>query len=492
MFPFAVIPIAIWAARKAFGPKGASTDVSRTPWLDGFGWTFLLWFTALMVFVVAATGIVVATPLRLLLTLGALPFVFPGRLVRRVLVPLGLPRASFVVAWMGPWQFLQDRRGGACVAAALALARMAPGRRTSARAWVERRMGRKRLGGARVLAAGLVAEAEGNRLLAKSLMQGVAMFRTRNVDRRARWMAIEWQVAEAASEGRWTEVDTLTRLGPRTRRIAFLGAVARRMRGARLPPSNLMLRLFWLMSPSRWRLRGLLADAMEMPTEPHARSTGTSERSATWDETLRCHLTTLGEENPELPESALAEVARNWDALQSSEPWRQAVGARASELGVENASPVVDAVFERVREDLTRYAQAHPVRFGPELALGPLLEQALGASREALLRELESRVDALCGRSDEGTELGPLDELQEFLGVQDCYLRAVGLGGLPTRRVAFALLKNPVCNHAVWLFNERKERLLGNAIFTWLSLEAEAVGSEESAKLNRKNAAVPL
>jgi hypothetical protein len=42
-------------------------------------------------------------------------------------------------------------------------------------------------------------------------------------------------------------------------------------------------------------------------------------------------------------------------------------------------------------------------------------------------------------------------------------------------------------NFAVWLYNDRTEKPLANAIFRLLEAEAVALGDAESERLNKKN-----
>jgi hypothetical protein len=51
-------------------------------------------------------------------------------------------------------------------------------------------------------------------------------------------------------------------------------------------------------------------------------------------------------------------------------------------------------------------------------------------------------------------------------------------------------LHTVLCSFAVWLFNVRGERPMGNAIFRWLVEQARRVGDERSIELQERNVKV--
>ena len=61
--------------------------------------------------------------------------------------------------------------------------------------------------------------------------------------------------------------------------------------------------------------------------------------------------------------------------------------------------------------------------------------------------------------------------------------------GLEVRRVLWSRLHSDVCSYAVWLWNQRKERALANAIFRYLLREAEHLGDQDRIDLQKKNVA---
>jgi hypothetical protein len=67
------------------------------------------------------------------------------------------------------------------------------------------------------------------------------------------------------------------------------------------------------------------------------------------------------------------------------------------------------------------------------------------------------------------------------------YPRAAGLGGIELRRLAFPHVHHTVCKLAVWLWNQREEHVMANAMFRWLLDEALSVGDAEAIELQSRN-----
>jgi len=63
----------------------------------------------------------------------------------------------------------------------------------------------------------------------------------------------------------------------------------------------------------------------------------------------------------------------------------------------------------------------------------------------------------------------------------------VASAGDDFRRLAFLKVHTDACGLACWLFNERTQRPLGNAIFKWLLAEAVALDDARAIALQTKN-----
>jgi hypothetical protein len=180
----------------------------------------------------------------------------------------------------------------------------------------------------------------------------------------------------------------------------------------------------------------------------------------------------------------LQDAAKRWDEVSSGESVPAQLLQLALQLGMAPPSSTLP--------DLTGLVTAALQAALPEKALimeGEVpgcLEAALLAQRSARFEELEARMGALEKRRDEGRELPGVEEWRELGGLIERY-RTCAHGGLSDRGVAFAAIKDDLCNFGAWLFNVRDERPMAHAVFRFLATEAAALGDSGSEALNRSN-----
>ena len=148
-----------------------------------------------------------------------------------------------------------------------------------------------------------------------------------------------------------------------------------------------------------------------------------------------------------------------------------------------------ESIEEMVHADLAALARISGVAIGGDADSGPTLRQAAALLRDDLLSEVETVSGALGRRARDRRVLPLVDEVREWVLVKSTYDRAVCMGGIELRRLAFSQVHTDVCALAVWLFNDRGQRALGNAIFRWLLGEATVVGNSEAITLQTKNVA---
>jgi hypothetical protein len=85
-------------------------------------------------------------------------------------------------------------------------------------------------------------------------------------------------------------------------------------------------------------------------------------------------------------------------------------------------------------------------------------------------------------------ELPQLEEWNEFLSLRALYRQACDASAsLSDLSLAHSIIRDKLVNFAVWLYNDRTEKPLANAIFRLLEAEAVALGDAESERLNKKN-----
>lgn len=445
----------------------------------------------------ALTTLAIATPIAVAL--------FPWPVVRGLLIPRGHVRLAWGLSHLSFWIWRRDVPGGAQIAAAWACLR-APGRRGSAatedaRAWVEgRRDGRHsdserwNLGGAGIVATGLLAAARGDRPTARRLLASAAELAEPTWPPRAAVVAWEWLCGDALERGAWREVEFLARTAPATSRsVDLFGSIAARLTGVSPVPDDAELRRRWLLAPHRVATWPLVRRALAAPREARTRRRTTVARPrparAGQDplaHALAMHAQTLARGGSR---DAIVSLAAAWDRAFTDPALDTLILRRGLALAAKQVEDAKRTLRQTVEADLVALLKAAGAKLGDETGV---LEAASRSLRDELLEGIETAVAVLLERVESRRPLSPIDEWQAFLAVRDQYVDAVAVGGLELRRVAFAEAHGPLCSLAVWLWNDRNERALGNAMFHWLLAEAVIVDDPEAIALQERNTACGL
>jgi hypothetical protein len=476
-------------AINAAGKKGRPAAQSgRGAWML-LVWILIAPFTIPMTIALIEGRWIFALPL-----LPALLVIAPWPIARRLLVPLGLVRSAFCVAALSDFTWGIDRRGGACLAGAWALARQ---RRPSekAREWLERRIALARpVKAGTILAAGLTAALRGDAEGARLLVGSIEALDPRVVCRTAGRLTRAWLSAEAAARGDWKRVAAVgwDSRAPRTRLTRLLGALAVRLLGRADARSSLRLVLRWLWTPRRLRTLPLLRRALSTPSPERAPETRPTEAEPSagqgaLERAMTAYTRALARQPDALDAAALLRMGQSWDEALEDPALRRFAAERSLALGVGGSDAALARMRRLVEEDLAELARAGEIPIGEAAAGVRTLEGAARLLREQLLGELELGGDAWRRRWDASRELGGIDEWREFLVLRDLFARAGRLCGLELRRLVFPKLHQDACHIAVQLWNVRGQRPIGNAIFRWLLAEAQAVGSTSLVELETKN-----
>jgi hypothetical protein len=430
---------------------------------------------------------------------------FPWPIARLWLIPRGHPRLAWTVTRLSFWVWRRDVPGGALIAAGWATARAAQGGAAPAAKqveWIERRLNattthsaRWTLGGAGIVAAGLLAEARHDRVQARRLIASAGELAEPTWPRAAIQFAWEWLSAEAMTRGAWREVEFLGRTAPvESRSLAFIGSVAARLTGVAPLPNDLLLQWRWFAAPRRLATRELLRRAVAAPATTrkvddrrHTRPAPTLPDGPPLLAAMTLHAHTLAGAPTRVTRAEVARLARLWDAALADPQLEAQIDARGEALGSHASSRTSDTLAEAVRADLLALVRAAGLELGTLGEDSELLGRAARRLHGELLDGLEIATAALESRTDAKRELPAIDEWQSFLAVREQYAEAVSLGGLPLRRLAFATVHAPVCGLAVWLWNTRAERALANAMFGWLLAEAIIVDDAEAIRLQERN-----
>jgi hypothetical protein len=426
----------------------------------------------------------------------------PWFLARRLLAPLGWVKPSYYLAHTSFLMWGGDTAGAARTAAALAY-HSNPRGAPKLRAWIERHLDSGRFGPGSVLAAAIMENAEGRATEARRLFTSLL-----EIDPAARTGATtricgEWLVADAAEEGRWEKALELgARINDQNFTVRFLLAVASRLcartdaKVEAADPSDLDLEALWWLAGRRSSLRPLLARALEFQRSPPQGARASPEDTPAVDpDDLQAHAVSLLIESTRRPAGSLTiddlgELIELWERTLTDEGWQQRTLQRALALGAHNPRNVSERWRAQIEEDLVALVRREGIAFHRLRGDGPLLRATRRRLHDRMLGALEIAAQALDSRSDAAANpLPPLEEWKQWLGIVALYEEARSVGGAPVQRLGFRELHGAGCSLAVWLWNDRDEKLIGNAIFRYLLVEAAAAEDEKAMELLRRNVA---
>ncbi len=412
-------------------------------------------------------------------------------LARHVFAPLGLVKPAYYAAYFS-WRPSQDRPGFALLAGAIALHRKGSFD-SEAAAWLEERLQQQTsLMGATLCAAGALAASRGDKQGAAALFESVRTLDPKVCPNNVRHIAMEWLSAEAASRGAWEEVIDLAPVsGAAGRSADLLSAVAKRLLGHSDAKSRAHLVAAWLMAPRPVHTFPIVERGLSIPDgeAPEANADGIDFPSPTGDllvDALAWYAALLASERP-TPKD-IAAVGRAFDAAFAEDGIAEHIRRRGEELGAMRATALLPQLRAHVETSLFELLKARSMGLDDTLfELGEVAGQAQRRLRDETLSVIEALSDAIKNRVSERRALAPMDEWREWSALRMAYERGVKVGGPELRYLAFTKVHGDVCALAVWLFNDRKERAIANAMFQFLLREATALGDAEGITLQTKN-----
>lgn len=475
-------------------PQGVGLGVALLLWMF-LGSLVVVWLAQLM------SGELVALP-KLLCGLAVL---FPWPLLRLVVLPLGLLRTAYYLSFLCLVRFQEDRRGAALVLTAWALLRTPQrpdgGEDAELRFFNRKLAGLKKMRGAAVVALGLFAARRGELDAARQFLESAFHLDPAACPEWVQMLAGEWLSVDAVARGDWAEVSAAaTALRPRSPLTRLLRGCADRFvitdEPSLSPPGNAALYWRWLRAPyhrATWPLlqRALQSSPQPVPTPAVATSAATA---ASLSGALGQLAQLLRVPTAMLTEEQLLQVCRSWDAaLRSPDTVRQ-VTVRALSLGHGGPEDALRTLRTQIAAAIGELLRESGLPIGRLLAAGSedapgtgIGAEAAQAVRTQLLEEIEQTCDALHDRVTDKRALPIADEWREWAALRVRYQRVCKLGGLAVRRLAWVPAHREVCSWAVWLWNERKEKVLANAVFRFLLAEAEFLSDESRISLARKN-----
>jgi hypothetical protein len=423
------------------------------------------------------------------LVLGAV--LFPYLTTRYLLIPLGLGRTAWVLNKLPSIVWRNDRPGGANLTAAWAFSRRGDDKGL---AWLENKIARaKPLRGASVAAQALVTARRGDKDSARVLFESLETFERRVCPSMALRIAREWRIADALGRRDHAALKELLReKGPRSRASRMLLRIARHLVG-QAELNAPWLWILWAIAPRRRFTFALVAGAtrerfgaIRAPRAPTV-SIFMAEGARPIEQALRLEAAMLARDSKALNARDVAELGRRWDEALGGEELELRIATRAQALGVSAIDRVKETLERSLEEDLMKMILRGELKLALLSKGGGMIERAVRRVRSDLFAEIETGMRAIRGRTDEERALPGIDEWREWTSLRRMLERSGEIGGIDVRRLRFPEVHGAVCHVAVWLFNARKERAIGNAMFRWLLDEANAVKNEQAIDLETKN-----
>jgi len=431
----------------------------------------------------------------------------PWTTTRLVLIPFGLARTAYWLTRTAEVTFDGDLPGGAALAGAWALLRQRePDEVTTG--WLEDRLRPKAnqtLGGAGILATGLLLAARGDRDGARVIIRTVVEIDARACPVAARRLAAAWLAADAASRGAWSEVAEIGVGTSSGRQAWLLSAVAQSLLSEPLAPGRLGLWVRWAIAPNRRATLSIVRRALDvldgayLDVESHEAAPATAAIVAddAWSTALAHHAALLTKPIASVEQGDLLTLGRAWDAILEDRAAERILVERALLIGADSSARTLARLREDVETDLTAVVLARDVGLDARgdhgaadaPASSPTIDRVRRRVRDQLLAGVESASDALRRRIDDKREIPAVDEWREWTALRLAYEHGTRLAGQDFRRLAFYKIHPDATSLAVWLFNERHQRPLGNAIFKWLLGEATALDDARAIALQAKNVA---
>jgi hypothetical protein len=405
----------------------------------------------------------------------------PAFVITRTAVPLGWPRLAYWTArYCRPMEVISEYGAGAALYGALALARKPSG--APAIDWLQEKIARSQtMRGAGVTAAGLLAALRGNREGARSLFLIADAANRGFISRRARAVARDWLVADAAGVGNWREVIRLNRPGLVLLRWArAVARMAERLIGEPAACRDWQLRLWWLVAPRRRATHVLLRRALAVPrvAKPVVEQS-TNEPPAA--KSLPDALAGLAQEldsGAAQDGNSLARALRQVGDALDSPATRSLIRERFLGLGVDkhDHEAVTFAVRQRLADLIVPLIEEAP-RLAAGYSEAPIVDQAVGRVRLRWFRDVEAQCRDYNDRYEGKSSLDAVCEWTTWATTRGAAERLLTLAP-DSEQALFQTMYVPACNFAVFQHNVCKRTVLAHEIYAWLHRHA---GSDDAA-----------
>jgi hypothetical protein len=473
---------------EAIDPRGARASATRRAELRVGGTVVAVTAFACLSLMAVSYGVPrLVLPLLVALLLVNL-VLHPWLLVRFVCIPFGMPLLAHRLSRLGGHPWVRDPEGGACLAGALACLRRRRPHRTAAATLRARLVGTAApLRGAGIVAAGLLAADAGDLHRARRLLESLDVLDPDACPPRARDIARDWLVADAARRGDWSQVIDACNSSPKACATTRLFRVAaQHILGRTTSVSTLLVA--WARAPRRLVTLSVIRRAIasrRAAVRPQAR-TGFPEEIALaandgpspHQRAVAMHLE-AAMHDPRSSET-LVRVARGWDATLWASDFRAHLRARIRALGGRRSPErTAYALRGQVAEDLARWWSDAGLRHW--VGTGDTLDTA----RETVVRNRSRSLGAAIAALARSGTASPLEIWETWLELRDCHAVLVAVCGPSRLRAFYGALDHVVAGLVVHLHSTRGQRSLAHAMSLWLVGEAERVHDAASAAHHR-------
>jgi hypothetical protein len=204
---------------------------------------------------------------------------------------------------------------------------------------------------------------------------------------------------------------------------------------------------------------------------------------------LSVHAAVLARSADEVRSRDVLAMAEAWEGALFDRAVERSLGERAAVLGASGSDAVLGRARAAVEDDLAELVLAAKLPLCELDGGGKVVRSVRERLRDRLLTSVEDAIDSIKRRADERRPLSGAGEWREWLALTVAYDHAAKSGGEEVRRLAFVKVYPEATSYAVWLYNDRTERPLGNAIFRFLLAEATALDDARAVALMSKNVA---
>lgn len=471
-YPVVLAVLAVRIVLYALGRSGGSRSIT-------FGVRPIIWVPAFRL-VIGMLGVLALEDGNYALAAALSIPVLPDLWLNFVLIPARSPLAAYAFGFVTrPYGAVGDVRGGAVLAAMLALARR---KCPSIPAWLTVRLELAELTarGPSLVAGGVAASLRGDRDSAVSLMSLVRGMDGAHASYRVRAIAVQWLIADAAMRGDWTAVLEVGRDAPKSRWSSFVVRAARLLLRQRRPFDRILIWPLWLLAPGRRHSFALARTAAKSAWQPEQSASHPPRASGA------ALLALLASRPTPVNTERVLLAGSSWDEALRDPGFQQRVADRARQLSCTTPVTVLlEQLSAKTTDALAEFLRRSNAAL-PELPEHGILADARESVREGALAEIEYQCAELA-RNESGD--GRLSGFQRWLAWGR--LRITGERLLRQDRslgpLVFDIAFTPVNHAAVQLHNDEREYVLAHDMFHWLASVGTHSANAEALRIARKN-----